>query len=181
MLLGSPNRIDVFKSKSESEFDRWFGFQDLIRVDDRDFNLLINLCRLFNQKSLNLIEIGRIWSKIVVFDQIQQIFYQIEPFWYIWIRIEIVATIDRTGKFGSKKSIKSQFEYNLDRISGRSRSNHISLINGDLNLRAFEIWTSSVFRHFLQTIWFWSYPKKTFSNFFNLSNNSYTENKRILE
>ena len=48
----------------------------------------------------------------------------------IWvrIRIEIVATIDRIAEFESKKSIKSQFEYNLDRISGRPRSNPISLV-----------------------------------------------------
>ena len=31
-------------------------------------------------------------------------------------RIEIVVTIDRTVEIGSKKSFKSQFKYDLDRI-----------------------------------------------------------------
>ena len=48
---------------------------------------------------------------------------------YNRIRIEIMATIDRTAKFGSKKSIKSQFDYDLDRISGPPRSNRIGLDN----------------------------------------------------
>ena len=33
-------------------------------------------------------------------------------------QIKIVAMIDRTPKFGSKKSIESQFEYDLDPILG---------------------------------------------------------------
>ena len=37
--------------------------------------------------------------------------------------------IDRTGKLGSKKLIKSLFEYNLDRILDGGRSNRISLVN----------------------------------------------------
>ena len=45
----------------------------------------------------------------------------------VQIRIEIVATLDRTAEFGSKKPIKSRFKYNLDRISSRPRSNRISL------------------------------------------------------
>ena len=43
-------------------------------------------------------------------------------------RIEIVATIDRTGTFGWKKSIESRFEYDLDQILDGGRSNCISLI-----------------------------------------------------
>ena len=43
------------------------------------------------------------------------------------IRIEIVATIDRTAGIKSQKSIKSRFEYNLERILNRPRLNHISL------------------------------------------------------
>ena len=44
---------------------------------------------------------------------------QIESKIKIWIRIriEIIATIDRTAEFGSKKSIKRRFEYDLDQIS----------------------------------------------------------------
>lgn len=38
-----------------------------------------------------------------------------------------MATIDLTGKFGSKKSIKSRFEYDLDQILDGCRSNRISL------------------------------------------------------
>ena len=54
-------------------------------------------------------------------------------FWYIrlisvQIRIEIVATIDRTPGIESQKSIKSQFEYDLDRISGRPRLDRMSLV-----------------------------------------------------
>ena len=49
----------------------------------------------------------------------------------IWI--EIVTTIDRTAEIGSKKSIKSRFEYNLDRILAGGRSNRISLVQTDLN------------------------------------------------
>ena len=58
-------------------------------------------------------------------------FDKIKLFWYIWvrIRIEIVATIDWTGKFGLKKLIKSRFEYNLDPISGRPRLDRISLLH----------------------------------------------------
>ena len=43
-------------------------------------------------------------------------------------RIEIVAMIDRTAEIGSKKSIKSQFEYDLDRILAQGWSNRISLV-----------------------------------------------------
>ena len=42
--------------------------------------------------------------------------------------MEIVAMIDRMPKFGSKKSIKSQFEWDLDRILDGGRSNRISLV-----------------------------------------------------
>ena len=51
--------------------------------------------------------------------------YKIE----IWIRIwiAIITTIDRTAKFGSKKSIKSQFEYDLDQNLAGGLSNRISL------------------------------------------------------
>ena len=51
----------------------------------------------------------------------------------VQIRIKIVATIDRTAEIGSKKSIKSRFEYNLDRILAGGRSNRISLVQTDLN------------------------------------------------
>ena len=46
----------------------------------------------------------------------------------VWIRIEIVATIDWTAEIGSKKSIKSRFESNLDQILAGGRSNCISLL-----------------------------------------------------
>ena len=42
-------------------------------------------------------------------------------------RIKIVATIDRTAEFGSKKSIKSRFEYNLDQILAGGRLDRMSL------------------------------------------------------
>ena len=45
-------------------------------------------------------------------------------------RIKIVATIEPTAEIGSKKSIKSQFKYNLDRILDGGRSNRISLDAG---------------------------------------------------
>ena len=45
-------------------------------------------------------------------------------------RIEIVATIDRTPKFGSKKSIRSGFEYDLDQILGGPWLDPISLQAG---------------------------------------------------
>ena len=70
------------------------------------------------------------------FDQIQLFSIKFDDFWYkikiriqIWvrIRIEIVVTIDRTGKFGSKMSIKRRFEYDSDRILAGGRSNRISL------------------------------------------------------
>ena len=43
------------------------------------------------------------------------------------IRIEIIAMIDRTAEFGSKKSIKTRFEYDLERNLAQGRSNRISL------------------------------------------------------
>ena len=82
----------------------------------------------------------------------------IRTFW-VRIRIEIVATIDQTGKSGSKKSIKSWFEYDFDRILDGGWSNRISLqcmseigtyLNSELvvNFRRFtqvsEIWTKSL-------------------------------------
>ena len=65
------------------------------------------------QKSSNLIE------KVENDDQNQQFLIKFDDFWYkfeskveFWhgFRIDIVATIDRTRKFGSKKLIKSRFE-----------------------------------------------------------------------
>ena len=47
------------------------------------------------------------------------------------IRIKIVATIYKKVELGSKKLIKRQFEYDLDRISGGPRSNRISLDEGE--------------------------------------------------
>ena len=43
-------------------------------------------------------------------------------------RIKILVTIDQTAEIGSKKLIKSQFEYDLDRILAQGRSNRISLV-----------------------------------------------------
>ena len=43
-------------------------------------------------------------------------------------RIESAATKDGTAQIGSKKLIKSQFEYDLDQILAGGRSNCISLI-----------------------------------------------------
>ena len=77
---------------------------------------------------------------VVIFDflhQIRPIFDKIKFFWYkfefkIEIRhgLRIVATIsmDFSNKFGSEKSIKRQFKYNLDRILAGGRSNRISLL-----------------------------------------------------
>ena len=62
------------------------------------------------------------------------------------IRIEIVAMIDRTAEIGSKKSITSQFEYDLNRILAGGLSNRISLLNGALksySLRMFFMFMSS--------------------------------------
>ena len=47
----------------------------------------------------------------------------------VWIRIEIVATIDQTAEIGLKKLIKSQFESDLDPILAGGRSNCISLLD----------------------------------------------------
>ena len=46
----------------------------------------------------------------------------------VWIRIQIVTTIDRTAGIESKKLIKSRFEFDLERILAQGRSNRISLI-----------------------------------------------------
>ena len=43
------------------------------------------------------------------------------------IRIKIDATIDRTGKFGSKLLIKTRFESDLSRFGDLSRLDRISL------------------------------------------------------
>ena len=74
------------------------------------------------------------------FDQIWQIFDQIQPFsikfevrFKFGPRFRIVAMIsmDFSNKFGSKKSIKSQFEYDLDWILAGGRSNRISLVDSE--------------------------------------------------
>ena len=44
------------------------------------------------------------------------------------IRIKIVATIDQTIGIESKKLIKSQFEFDLERILAQGRSNRIGLL-----------------------------------------------------
>ena len=51
----------------------------------------------------------------------------------VQIGIEIVATIDSTAEIRSKKSIKSQFEYDLDRILAGGQSNRISLVYRHFN------------------------------------------------
>ena len=97
-------------------------------------------CQLFNRNWSNYIKNWRFWSSftilIVYFHQIQQNFDKMELFWYkikigsqIWvrIRIEIFVTIDRTGKFGSIKLIKSQFEYDVDRLLAWPWLDRISL------------------------------------------------------
>ena len=84
----------------------------------------------FNQKWLNLIENFQFWSSFFTFlIKLHDFWYKIEIRIQIWVRIwiEIVATIDRTGKFGSKMSIKRRFEYNLDRILGWPWLDRISL------------------------------------------------------
>ena len=73
----------------------------------------------FNRKWSNLIE------KVKNDGQNRQILIKFDNFRYKFefkieirhgFRIEIVAMIDRTGKFGSKMLKKRQFEYDLDRI-----------------------------------------------------------------
>ena len=44
-------------------------------------------------------------------------------------RIEIVAAIDRTAEIGSKKLIKSRFEYDLGRILAGGRLDCMSLVS----------------------------------------------------
>ena len=71
------------------------------------------------------------WQFSIKFDDF---WYKIEIRIQIWtqIQIEIIATIDRMAEFGSKKLIKSQFEYDLERISSRPRSNRISLMKWEV-------------------------------------------------
>ena len=59
-------------------------------------------------------------------DQLSSTFDEIRPIVDLnWI--QIVATIDGTAEMGSKKSIKSRFESDLDQILAGGRSNRISL------------------------------------------------------
>ena len=66
----------------------------------------------FDQKWLNLIKNCQFWSSFrsnsTIFDQIRQFRYKFEFEIEIQhgFQIEIVMTIDRTGKFGSRKSIR---------------------------------------------------------------------------
>ena len=63
-------------------------------------------------------------------DQLSITFDQIQPIVDL-NRIEIVATIDRIAEIGSKKSIKSRFESDLDRILAGGRSNRIRCLMFD--------------------------------------------------
>ena len=63
----------------------------------------------------------------IIQSKIIDLYQKLDQIYRIRIRIEIVATIDRTPKFGSKKSIKRRFEYDLDRNLAQGRSNPISL------------------------------------------------------
>ena len=45
------------------------------------------------------------------------------------IRIKIIATVDQMAEIGSKKSIKSRFESDLDRILAGGPSNRNSLLS----------------------------------------------------
>ena len=72
------------------------------------------------------IKLDHFWSNLTIFDinlniksnSDMDFENRIEYGHGFWINI--VATIDRTHKFGSKKSIKSRFEYDLDLIRFRS-------------------------------------------------------------
>ena len=68
----------------------------------------------------------------------------------VQIRIEIVSTIDQTAGIESKKSIKSRFKFNLERISAQGRSNRISLLSSgamcsslNTDLRVLNIFSTS--------------------------------------
>ena len=107
---------------------------------------------------------------VVIFDfldQIRQFSIKFDDFWYkfefkIAIRhefwIKIVKTIDQTGKFGSKKLIKSWLEYDLDRILAGGWSNRISLVLNKNNLNQL---------FFVPDVWFdgmpvWSFDEVLF-------------------
>ena len=142
MWLGSPNQIDDFESISRSEFDCRFGFQRFrsnrrlrfwykINCFRYKFDLLIDL----NLSNVNyLIENGRFISKICRFHRKswlsrwnQWIFDQN---WWIFNIIELSRSDKSLWRFrclpGHNSNCKSW--YDLDRISGRPRSNHISLV-----------------------------------------------------
>ena len=72
-----------------------------------------------------------LYRKYIDFIKNWPIFHINRPFLInlVRIRIKIVATIDRTAGIESQKSIKCRFEYDLDRISSRPRSNRISLLH----------------------------------------------------
>ena len=53
-------------------------------------------------------------------------------------RSNIVTTIDRTGKFGLKMSIKRRLDYDLDQIFGRPRLDRISLQHRILTRNVFK-------------------------------------------
>ena len=86
------------------------------------------------------------WQNPIFFDQF---WLKFDLIFDINAQIQIVAKIlmDFSNKFGLKKSIKSQFEYDLDQISGRPRSNRISLNRG-YNPRVLKWQTLWIFNHF---------------------------------
>ena len=70
--------------------------------------------------------------------------------------IEIVATIDRTAKFGSKMSIKRWFEYDLDQNLAQGQSNGISLTCGwclnKVNLCIFNFPLKNIFGNYFSQV-----------------------------
>ena len=109
-------QIWIRNLKSMTEFDFIFKFISKIIEFDQKLSILVVIFDFFDQIQLFSIKLDNFWYKIEIGIQI-----------WVRIRIEIVATIDRTGKFRSKKLIKSQFEYDLDRISAWPRLDRISL------------------------------------------------------
>ena len=76
----------------------------------------------FDRKSQIFDKNQRIFDKIVFFRYKFEVRFEFGP------RFRIVATIsiDFSNKFRSKMLIKTRFEYDLDRVFGRPRSNRIS-------------------------------------------------------
>ena len=85
----------------------------------------------FDQKLSILVVIFDFCDQILpIFGKIELFRYKFEDKFKIWVRmqIEIVATIDQTTGIEPQKSIKSQFEYDLDQILAWPRLDRISLI-----------------------------------------------------